>query len=238
MFNKAYGHILRHPATRRGYWGNWYYRGRYEKVSESLSRFCGNDKRILDLGCGLGIYGQHLEEMGCPCYYVGCDIDAKSLKAAHRGNNIDYVMCDIQQLPFVKRGANVILCSEVLEHLQSPYTVLADICETATETLIITFPEERILSIFGDRHPEHISQIDKEVITNLLASKRFKLLRKSRIFSSFIPCGVLEFLGIPRNHLTQAMVSWTDRFLKRITPSSLIPHTTILVEAECIRTQV
>jgi SAM-dependent methyltransferase len=238
MFNKAYGYILKHPATRRGYWGKWYYKGRYEKVSDSLSRFCGNSEKILDLGCGLGTYAGHLEKMGCQCYYVGCDIDAKALKAAYRGNNVDYIMSDLQQLPFVKRGANVVLCSEVLEHLPSPYIVLSNVCETASKTLIITFPEERILSVFGDRHPEHISQIDKEVISELLISKGFKLLRKSRIFTSFIPCGVLEFLSIPRNHLTETIVSLTDRFLKRITPSSLTPHTTILIEAEYASAQL
>jgi SAM-dependent methyltransferase len=233
MFNKAYGRILRHPATRRGYWGSWYYRGRYEKVSESLSRFCRNRKRrILDVGCGLGIYARRLELMGSHCHYIGCDIDAKSLKAAHRGRNADYVMCDIQRLPFVKRGADLILCSEVLEHLQSPYKVLSDVCEIATENLIITFPQERILSILGDRHPEHISQINEETITKVLFSKKFELLRKSQIFRSFIPCGILEFLGIPRNHFTQTVLGSTDGLLKKVVPSSLTPHTTILVEAE------
>lgn len=233
MFNKVYGRILRHPATRRGYWGTWYYRGRYEKVSESLLKFCRNDKkRILDIGCGLGVYAHLLELMGCPCHYIGCDIDAKSLKLAYRGHNTDYVLCDIQRLPFVKRGTSMILCSEVLEHVGSPYKVLGNFCEIASETLIVTFPIERILSVFGDRHPEHISQIDEETITSILLSKNFRLLRKSRIFTSFVPCGILEFLGIPRNHLTQTIVSSTDRFLKRITPYFLVPHTTILIEAE------
>ena len=173
--------------------------------------------------------------MDCQSYYVGCDIDAKSLRIAYRGHRTDYVMCDIQQLPFVKNGVQVILCSEVLEHLVYPYRVLADICETATETVVITFPEERILSVFKDRHPEHISEINGEAIEDLLISNKFKPLRKSKIFSSFIPCGVLEFLGIPRNHFTQTLVSLTDRLLKRITPSFLVPHTTVLVEAKAVR---
>jgi len=235
MFNKTYGYILKHPATRRGYWGRWYYKRRYEKVLKSLSKFCRNKKiTILDFGCGLGVYAQYLEEKGCRCHYVGCDVDAKSLKSAYRGYSTDYVMCDIQRLPFRKRSAEVVLCSEVLEHLSSPYETLGDICRTTTGALIITFPEERLLSTFKDRHPEHVSEIDKESVVNLLISRKFKLVQISHIFSSFIPCGILEFLGIPRNKFTQTIVGLVDKLLKRITPASLVPHKTILIEAKRI----
>lgn len=233
VFSKVYGYLLRHPATRRGYWGRWYYKGRYEKVIRNLSRLCGDKKiTILDLGCGLGIYAKYLEEIGCECDYVGCDIDAKSLRSAYRGFNVDYVLCNIQRLPIIERSAQVVLCSEVLEHLSLPYETLAKICDTTSETLIITFPEERILSVFRDRHPEHISNIDEETVAKLLISKRFKMIQKSQIFRSVIPCGMLEFLSIPRNHFTQTLMSLIDRFLKRITPSPLVPHKTILIEAE------
>lgn len=233
MFSKTYGYILKHPATRRGCWGQWYYKRRYEEVLKHLSKFCKNRKiTILELGCGSGIYAQYLERMNCKCQYIGCDIDAKSLKSAHRGLSANYVMCDIQRLPFRERSAQVVLCSEVLEHLPSPYETLRDICRTTIGTLIITFPEERLLSTFKDRHPEHISEIDKETVVNLLMSKKFKLVLISHIFSSFIPCGILEFLGVPRNKLTQTIVGLIDKILERIIPPTLVPHKTILIEAK------
>jgi len=233
MFNKTYGYILKHPATRRGYWGRWYYKRRYERVLKSLSKFWSSKKTtVLEFGCGLGIYAQYLDEMSCRCHYVGCDIDAKSLKSAYRGGSTDYVMCDIQWLPFRARGAQVVLVSEVLEHLRSPYETLRNICRITTGALIITFPEERLLSIFKDRHPEHVLEIDKESVVNLLISRKFKLVQVSHIFSSFIPCGILEFLGIPRNKFTQTIVGLVDKLLKKITPASLVPHKTILIEAK------
>jgi SAM-dependent methyltransferase len=233
MFNKTYGYILKHPATKRGYWGEWYYKRRYEKVSKSLSKFCRNEiMAILDFGCGFGMYAQYLEEIGCRCNYVGCDLDKKSLKSAYRGEDTDYVMCDIQRLPFRERSAQVSLVSEVLEHLYSPYATLKDICRITIGTLIITFPEERLLSAFRDRHPEHVSEIGRDAVYNLLASRKFELVQISHIFSSFIPCGILEFLGIPRNRLTQSIVGSLNRLLEKITPSSLVPHKTILIEAK------
>jgi len=232
MFNKAYGYILRHPATKRGYWGNWYYRGRYEQVLTRLLRFCKNNKiTVLELGCGSGIYASYLGKKGCRCHYVGCDIERKPLRSAYKGKNIDYVLCDIHKLPFIPAYANIILCSEVLEHVPDPYSTLTRICELGTETLIITFPEEKLLQILKDRHPEHISAIEREEILRLLISKRLKIVFNSQIFSSFIPCGILEFLNVPQNGLTRTAVYSMDRLLKKIMPPSSVPHKTIMIEA-------
>jgi len=232
MFSKTYGYILKHQATRRGYWGHWYYKRRYEEVLKILSKFCKNRNiTILELGCESGIYAQYLERMNCKCQYVGCDIDAKSLKSAYQGQSTTYVLCDIQRLPFREKSAQVVLCSEVLEHLSSPYRALGDICRTTTWALILSFPEERLLSSFKDRHPEHISEIDKESVVNFLISEKFKLLKISYIFRAFIPCGILEFLGIPRNTLTQTVVALIDKLLERIIPSMFVPHKTILIDA-------
>jgi len=236
MFSKTYGYILRHPATRRGYWGIWYYSDRYRRVLEKLSKFCKNERiTILDCGCGSGTYARYLDQMGCNCHYVGCDINATSLKSAYRGDNAEYVLCDIQQLPFRGGSVEVVLCSEVLEHLNSSYETLANICETVITALTVTFPEEQILTAFRDRHPEHVSEIDKEEIIELLRSMRFEVVETSQIFSSFIPCGILEFLGIPRNRLTEKLVSCVDSLLRKLVPSTLVPHKTILIEAKPLR---
>jgi len=236
MFNRTYGYVLKNLATRRGYWGQWYYKARYKKVLEHLSKY-SQDKEaiILELGCGYGVYAKYLTEIGCKCSYVGCDIDSNALRNAHRESNFDYVLCDIHQLPFKERSAQLVLCSEVLEHLVSPYKTLLNICKTTSRTLIITFPKERVLSAFRDRHPEHVSEIDKETVVNLLISRKFKLVQIFHIFSSFIPCGILEFLGIPRNGLTQTIVGLVDKLLKKIIPSTLVPHKTILIEAKRMR---
>jgi SAM-dependent methyltransferase len=235
MFNRAYGHVLKNLSTRRGYWGQWYYKARYEKVLEHLSKY-SQDKEaiILELGCGYGFYAKYLTEIGCKCSYVGCDIDHTALRNAHRESNVDYVLCDMRQLPFRERSAKLVVCSEVLEHLASPYEALLNMCKTSSRTVIITFPKERVLSVFRDRHPEHVFEIDMETVLSLVISRKFKVLQAYHIFSSFIPCGILEFLAIPRNRFTQTIVGSVDKLLKKITPPTLIPHKTILIEAKRI----
>jgi SAM-dependent methyltransferase len=232
MFNKAYGYILKHPATRRGSWGNWYYKGRYERVLRRLAVFCQKNKAVmLELGCGAGVYASYLGKTGNKCYYVGCDVERKPLRLAYRDKNIDYVLCDIHQLPFIPKCADTILCSEVLEHIPAPYNTLANICELGAETLIITFPEEKLLYLLKDRHPEHTNAIDRKEIVNVLLSKKLTIILNSQIFTSFIPCGILEFLNVPRNGLTMNMVGAADRLLEKILPVSMVPHRTIMIEA-------
>lgn len=232
MFNKAYGYILRHPATKRGYWGQWYYRTRYEKVMSNLQELCrSQEKTVIELGCEKGTYARLLEKTNCISSYIGCDVEAKSLHLAYRGQRTTYLLCDIQQLPFMNRCADIVLCSEVLEHLVSPYEVLANLSELATEAVLITFPEENPLSLLKDRHPEHISKIDKVLIAQNLESRGFAIVASSQIFTSFIPCGFLEFLQVPRNLLTQTAVHVADAIMKRIVPSALVPHKTMLIEA-------
>lgn len=232
MFSRTYGYMLRHPATRRGYWGNWYYRRRYQRVLERLAVFCRNkETTLLEFGCGLGFYAKYLEEAGLECSYVGCDIDNTSLMSAYRSRDSDYVKCDAQQPPFRKKCVDVVLCSEVLEHLQFPYKTLEDIIGITRDSFVLTFPEELLLTTFRDSHPEHVSAIDASRVRQLLVSKGFKIVQVSHIFSSFFPCGVLEFLHVPRNSFIQAVIEFVDRLLGKIVPSALVPHKTFLVEA-------
>ena len=239
MFRRTYGYILRHPCTVRGYWGDWYYRSRYQRVLAHLSKICVSEEMtILELGCSRGTYAQFLTMTGCGNYYIGCDIDARSLRSAYKGLNTDYVLCDIHHLPFIKKCAAVVLCSEVLEHLNQPYRVLKNICELLTAVLILTFPEERPLRMFRDRHPEHISEIVKEIVTDVLRSEDLRIIEVSVIFSSFIPCGLLEFLRLPRNSFTQNVISSLDTLLRRLVPSTFVPYKTILIEARRSRGSV
>lgn len=232
MFNKAYSYILAH-TTKRGYWGSWYYKERYNEVIKVILKYCKEDGfTILDLGCGLGIYGKLLEMYYSRYFYVGFDIDENILKSAYRGFNINYVICDIRKMPFLQRKFKISLCSEVLEHIKSPYRILKNMCEVTYDVIIITFPEERLLNIFKDRHPEHISKIDKNIIIKTLKTKEYYVIKISKIFRSYIPCGILEFLKIPRKSYTEKIVKSFDNFLKKIIPPFLTPHETILIEAK------
>jgi ubiquinone/menaquinone biosynthesis C-methylase UbiE len=76
-----------------------------EKIDNFVAKYKSADKLVLDLGCGDGSYKRFFPKR------IGFD---------HRpGPNVD-VVGDAHQLPFVDDRFDLILCTELLEHLRSP----------------------------------------------------------------------------------------------------------------------
>ena len=70
--------------------------------------------RLLDVGCGLGYLIETLwQNHNC----IGIEYDLHALKAI-RDRGLDNIVCgDVIKLPFKEESFDVVLCSEVLEHL-------------------------------------------------------------------------------------------------------------------------
>ena len=114
------------------------------------------DDRVLELGCESG----HLLLQVPPCTRrVGADIseaalrDARAMAAEAGATGIEFMQVDaLKPLPFAAGEFDVIIISEMLEHVASPRTVLEQvhaICTPSTR-LVITVPNERPKLIIKD----------------------------------------------------------------------------------------
>jgi SAM-dependent methyltransferase len=82
--------------------------------------------RVLDCGCGAGFYLKVLDELW-NLDLVGLDDDPAKLRLARDyGMRTDLVEGDAQQLPFQDASFDVVLMSEVLEHLPSDEAALRE----------------------------------------------------------------------------------------------------------------
>lgn len=81
-------------------------------------------RRVLDLGCGPGWYSVALERAGATV--VGLDLGAEDVAEAGR-NGVAAVVGDGTVLPFPNGSFDGVFCSNLLEHVPTPSTVIDEI---------------------------------------------------------------------------------------------------------------
>lgn len=82
-----------------------------------LKRLLGNRSggRLLDVGCGLGYL---TEAVGGGFVRTGIDLDFAALKENSRRGLKNMIQADAVKLPFKEGSFDIIICSELLEHLR------------------------------------------------------------------------------------------------------------------------
>ncbi|MGE3319433.1 MAG: class I SAM-dependent methyltransferase [Candidatus Berkiella sp.] len=75
--------------------------------------------RLLDLGCGSGVFTQLLQARGYQC--IGLDLSQKLLQLGKQETPaIDYVQADVEALPFASSSVDFVILSCLVHHLPNP----------------------------------------------------------------------------------------------------------------------
>jgi 2-polyprenyl-3-methyl-5-hydroxy-6-metoxy-1,4-benzoquinol methylase len=133
-------------ATKVSRFRAWYHRSRYQRLTDLVSAHYRPGMRIADLGCGNSWWNVH----GLPV--TGLDINEKMLDWAKRNGRLtDYQVCaDLSQPGFPPQTFDVVVMSEVLEHLLNGPEVLAAIRTMLKDdgTFLMTVPYDIFLGPF------------------------------------------------------------------------------------------
>jgi len=82
------------------------------------------NKRLLDVGCGVGHYGRFCQHFFPQVDYAGCDLSDFMIEHARSFAPLGrFSQCDILDAPYA--GRNVLLFSGVLEYTEDPFATLA-----------------------------------------------------------------------------------------------------------------
>ena len=116
---------------------------RVEFITGTIRQNVSPGSSILDVGCGNGIITHAVGEMG---YQVtGIDSSEKSITIARNNNslpNVSFIVVAAGNIPATDRKYSAIICSEVLEHLHDPSSLLSILKNLLTDDgiLIVTVP--------------------------------------------------------------------------------------------------
>lgn len=125
-FKRHYNECVPTLEEELDLWGEYHghrHEMRYRLVAEKVREHARGHADVLDLGCGAALVADQLSDL--PLRYVGLDYGGHHIEfAAQKGRTgpltASFVRSDAEHLPFADASFDVVVWSEVIEHLMRP----------------------------------------------------------------------------------------------------------------------
>ena len=168
-----------------------YHGRRFQKISQMVSKA---DGPILDIGCDGGTLLEHIAARAQSPRVVGIDLSDEAVAYA-RDKRPDFhvLVGDAERLPFRDASFDAIFASEVLEHIQHPEKLFAEVkrCLKAGGYGLVAVPTETPLfkflwflwTRFGKGrvwHHAHVQDFGGKALDRLIQDAGFRVLEDSR----------------------------------------------------------
>lgn len=146
-----------------------------EMIMDLFNKYCRKNSKILDVGCGTGVICKMFSKDND---VTGLDISKEALRYARkRDKNLKLVLGDAQNIGITKNRFDVIIASDVIEHVNDDYKAIEHINKSLKKggKVIITVPAFEFLWGKDDDMLEHKRRYTKRHIKRLLRSTGFKI---------------------------------------------------------------
>jgi SAM-dependent methyltransferase len=136
-------------------------------------------RRVLDAGCGTG-YGAELLASEGAAAVVGVDVDVEVVEAARRDGSgaVRFAAADVRELPADLGTFDLVVCFEVLEHIDEPEAALDRLAAAlAPDGLLVVSSPNR--DVYPPGNPFHKHEFTPGELADAL-SERFAQVRLVR----------------------------------------------------------
>jgi 2-polyprenyl-3-methyl-5-hydroxy-6-metoxy-1,4-benzoquinol methylase len=100
---------------------------------------------IFDAGCGEGFTLEFLRKQGIGQKYEGIDFLKTAIEIGQKVHpKVKLVQASIYELPYKTNSFDVILCTEVLEHLENPQEAVKELFRVSKKYVLASVPNEPI----------------------------------------------------------------------------------------------
>lgn len=144
---------------------------------------------ILDVGCGEGFTLSRLKEKGIGKKLKGLEYSKEAIELGRKTHpDIEIIQGSIYKLPYKNNSFDLVLCTEVLEHLDDPKKALKELARTSRKYLLLSVPNEpyfmlanflrgKNLSRWGN-DIEHIQHWTSREFERLVKNEKLKIISK------------------------------------------------------------
>jgi 2-polyprenyl-3-methyl-5-hydroxy-6-metoxy-1,4-benzoquinol methylase len=172
-------------------------------------------KRVLEIGCGRGVFARHLAEQGANL--VAADFSPAAVSYARRrleNHDAEVLVADVAAIPFPDESFDVVVSQETLEHIPDPRKGLAELVRVTKVggTLIVTTPNylnfvglyRALMRLVGRR----FSELGQPINQPLVLARQVRWLRSlgCRIV---VVDGTGHYLPVPRYDVVE--LRWLER---------------------------
>jgi SAM-dependent methyltransferase len=186
---------------------HWWFTGKREIVIDVAKTYLGfekgNDKKILDVGCGMGLMLDALQEYGT---VYGLDMEEEAVEycnqvLAEQGKAPNVVIGSLpDHVPFQEGMFDYIFALDIIEHVKNDTAALNKLYSLLKEDgkLLITVPALMSMWSYNDELNHHYRRYEKDELLEKLNGSGLKVIKFSFYNSYLYP------------------FAWTVRKIKRL----------------------
>lgn len=146
---------------------------------------------VLDIGCAEGFVLNRIRKHVRNCTGIDCDEQALSRgRVLHPG--LDLRTGNAEKMPFEDNSFDFVLCTEVLEHVENPGQVLAELVRVSRKWVLVSTPHEpwfclanllrgKNIRRFGN-DPEHINHWTGRGLSRFLRRDCLRIVQAKHSF--------------------------------------------------------